>query len=165
MKPTTERCAGCGAVQEPGASCQECFDALLAFEYENPVAFGPVHHLTVASFYLQHPRGHAIAALDGWRDVLSQSLEANRAPRDILAEMRERFDGAKRVRDASAVTPEWWPREWPMTIRDVFDPTRPPPAVEEYVTRARAWAASVRRSLDERADPAARTAGRNSATR
>jgi hypothetical protein len=142
-------CADCGSVQDPGASCRECFDALLAFEYEHPAAFGAVHHLTVASFYLQHPQGYSLDALDAWRDVLKESLDATRTPREILATMSERFEGATRVRDRDAGTPEWWPDEWPMTIRDVLVPNRDLPAVDEYIARARAWAASVRRGLDE----------------
>jgi hypothetical protein len=142
-------CADCGSVQEADASCQQCFEALLAFEYERPVAFGAVHHLTVASFYLQHPRGHSLDALDAWRDVLTESIHGKRTPRDVLARMAARFEGARRVRDLDAATPEWWPNAWPMTVRDVLAPNRDLPTMDEYVERARAWAESVRKCLDD----------------
>jgi hypothetical protein len=142
-------CADCGSVQEPGASCRQCFDALLAFEYEHPIAFGAVHHLTVAAFYLQHPQGYSLDALNAWRGVLTESLNAKRTQRDILAAMTARFEGAKRVRDRDAAKPKWWPDAWPVTIRDVLAPNRDLPSVDEYVERARAWAASVRQCLDD----------------
>jgi hypothetical protein len=141
-------CADCGSVQEEGASCQQCFDALLAFEYEHPVAFGAVHHLTVSSFYLQHPQGYSLEALDAWRALLTESLQGRRTQREILAAMSARFEGAKRVRDRDGAKPKWWPEAWPMTIRDVFDPNRDLPAVDEYVERARAWAESIHQCLD-----------------
>jgi hypothetical protein len=145
-------CAECGSVEEPGAGCKECFEGLLAYEFERPVAFGAVHHLTVASYYLQHPRGYSLDALAAWRQVLDDALVAKRPPSEIMKAMSARFEGATRVRDRDAARPAWWPEAWPVTIRDVFNPNGEPPTVEAYVERARAWATSISQTLGEQ-DP------------
>lgn len=147
--PDMANCADCGSAAEPGASCKECFDALLAFEFEHPVAFGAVHHLTVTSFYLQHPRGYSLDALGAWRTVLVESPDEKRAPTEIMKAMSARFEGATRVRDRAASAPEWWPASWPITVRDVLNPNHDLPTVEEYVARAREWAAAVRKGLPD----------------
>jgi hypothetical protein len=51
-------CADCGAPAAEGETCRGMFDQLLAHEYALPEAFGAVHHLPVAVYSLQHPRGY-----------------------------------------------------------------------------------------------------------
>lgn len=147
-RPSATACAECGASQADGVSCRACFEALLAFENERPPVFGAVHHLTVACYFLQHPAGYVPAALDGWRELIAESLDDGETPRQMSTRMRRRFDGAKRVRDPSAVTPAWWPRVWPMTVRHVLSPAEPSPTAAEYMERARRWAAETRAALD-----------------
>ncbi len=50
----TNKCPECGAELPPGERCEERFNLCLALEYENPAAYGRVHHLTVACYMLQH---------------------------------------------------------------------------------------------------------------
>jgi len=142
-------CGDCGAVQPKGAACLSCFHALLAYENERPPAFGAVHHLTVATYYLQHPRGYTSDVLRAWRDLLSDALDAGgRAnPRDFLRRASRDFSGPIRVRDPEATPPEWWPRQWTMTIQSVITPDEVI-EVEEYVARARQWAAETRGALE-----------------
>jgi hypothetical protein len=137
----------CGAVQSRGADCRACFHALLAFENERPIVFGAVHHLTVASYYLQDPSGDTDAALHMWRDVLADSLDGIATPHELLKCAGRQFNGANRVRDAGAVVPAWWSRGWPITVQGVLLPDEIV-SPEEYVRRARAWAAAIRSVLD-----------------
>ena len=148
MDSRVSPCPDCGGMQPPGASCRECFDALLAYEFERPAAFGAVHHLTVASYYLQHPKGYSLETLEAWREVVKAPQDSRRTQRDLLDAMSARFEGAKRVRDSRASIPGWWPASWPKTVRDAFDPNAPLPEVAAYVEAARAWAESVRDCLD-----------------
>ena len=141
-------CDQCAATQPDGASCRDCFDALLAYENERPQVFFAVHHLTVACFYLQHPRGYRHEVLAAWRSLLADALDDATPIPTLRQRMGRQFTGAKRVRDALAAVPPGWPASWPMTVVDVLDPREPLPSEEEYVARARQWADSVRRMLD-----------------
>jgi hypothetical protein len=141
-------CSGCGAAQPEGASCRECFDALLAFEAERPAAFGAVHHLTVAAYSLQHPAGYRAEVLESWHALLADALDGRASVAELRQRMGRRFAGATRVREAGARPPAWWPPAWPLTVRAAFDPRVPLPSVEEYVASAQKWAAAVRATLD-----------------
>ena len=145
----SDNCGECGAPQFAGARCVDCFHGLLAFENEHPPAFGAVHHLTVASYYLQHPRGYKTEALEMWRSAIADSLAGRAGHRDLRRRARARFEGATRVRNAAAISPPGWPMTWPVVILDVYDPRNEPPDAASYVERARAWAASVISQLDE----------------
>ena len=146
MAETTDECPDCGAVQQR-AACLSCFHALLAYENERPTAFGAVHHLTVATYYLQHPRGYTFDVLRAWRDLLADALDGRAAPREFLRRVSRDFSGPVRVRDPEATPPQWWPRRWTMTIQSVITPDEPL-EVEEYVARARHWAAEARALLE-----------------
>lgn len=135
-------CTECG-----GESCEDCFHALLAYEAERPEAFGAVHHLTVSCFYLQHPRGYAHTTLRAWRELVSDALEVRTNVAQIRARNEREFGGATRVRDAGSEAPATWPRNWPLHVCDVIRPGDTP-SVDDYVRRARDWAAAVRATLD-----------------
>jgi hypothetical protein len=141
------RCPDCGAEQRAGESCEECFHALLAFEAERPEAFGAVHHLTVACYYVQHPRGYSSATLRAWRELIADALDDTASVAQLRARNERRFGGAARVREPNASPPEAWPREWNCHVADVIRPGESL-AVGDYVRRARAWAESVRATLD-----------------
>jgi len=143
------RCLECGATRTEGVSCLDCFHALLAYENEHPPAFGAVHHLTVACYYLQHPTGYAAAALEMWRSLLADALEKGTRPAEFLRRASATFEGATRARDPDAGIPDGWPSSWPVTVRDVLTPDESP-AASEYIARAMRWARSTRTTLSER---------------
>lgn len=142
----TSRCDQCGAGYEVGFDCESCFHALLAFENENPPAFGAVHHLTVIAYYLQHPRGYPEATLNLWREFLDDALAGRATPSQLQQRARAKFEGAKRVRDELAEVPIGWPTKWPMAVQQVIRPEESI-GVDEYVGRARTWAEAVSRRL------------------
>lgn len=145
---TPEACESCGGTSVAGETCRDCFDALLAFENERPQAFGAVHHLTVPSYFLQHPAGYSMEILGEWRVMLAEILDGRSTARELQARAGRRFAGARRVRDAHAQPPAWWPRAWPMSVHDVLRPDEQLPTVGEYVARARSWASATRTALD-----------------
>src|SRR5678815_1476301 len=81
-------CPDCGAWVADNGSCRSLFDELLAHEYVFPAAFGAVHHLTVAAYYLQHPRGFSRAAIRGWRAIIAESLDGTATPAEFLTRAR-----------------------------------------------------------------------------
>jgi hypothetical protein len=139
-----DRCDQCGAARVRDSDCIACFHALLAFENERPAAFEAVHHLTVATYYLQHPRAYTADALTFWRDAIRASLEESTSSDEIRRRASLRFEGTTRVREPTAVPPVWWPSEWPITVQSVLQPGEDI-EVAEYVERARGWA---RETLD-----------------
>ena len=138
--PLTQSCNQCGAVYDDGTDCESCFHALLAYENERPAAFGAVHHLTVATYYLQHPAGYTREALAHWREIVGKALAGGDSAsiRDLRQLSSKRFEGSKRVREPGASPPAWWPAAWPLTIQSVFTPGIDID-VDSYVHRAREW--------------------------
>jgi len=143
-------CPDCGAIVADGSACRAMFDELLALEYAAPSAFGAVHHLTVAAYSLQHPRGYSRAVIRGWRTMIAESLDGLATPADFLRRAREEARrGVKlRVLEPGGEPPVGWPREWPMTVADVVVPLTDPPDAEGHIDRVRRWAASIRATLD-----------------
>jgi len=159
---TSERCRGCGAAHAAGApapACRAGFDRMLALEFELPAAFGPVHHLTVAAWQLQHPDGQTPAALHTWRAMVADALDGRATTDELRRRTGRRFVGPARVRDAAAVAPPWWPRRWPITAADAASPddSSDDPSVGRdpaaHAHRVLQWAASVRATLDRAAPP------------
>ena len=147
MEHSAARCDECGALHSGGVTCRACFEALLAFENERPAAFGAVHHLTVACYFLQHPRGYNESALQMWRDLLADALDGRAAPRDLLKRAGRQFRGVRRVRDAQATVPAWWPPKWPVTVDAVLRPDESP-TIDTYIQRAYEWAGQTRAQLE-----------------
>ena len=146
MENPAARCDECGALHRGGVTCRACFEALLAFENERPVAFGAVHHLTVACYFLQHPRGYNASALQMWRDLLADSLDGRVTAKDLIRRAGRQFNGARRVRDPRAALPAWWPPAWPVTVDAVLRPDEQP-TIDTYVQRAYEWAGQTRAQM------------------
>ena len=148
-------CPDCGAPIADNASCRSLFDELLAHEYAFPTAFGAVHHLTVATYYLQHPRGFSRAAIRGWQAIIAESLDGTATPAEFLRRARARSDTRVKIREADAEPPDGWPRTWPMTVADVVVPPGEVPNAEGHIRRVTEWAKATRATLDALALPAA----------
>lgn len=142
------RCPDCGAPIEDDSTCRALFDELLAHEYAFPPAFGAVHHLTVASYSLQHPRGYSPGAIRMWRTIVAESLDGLATPEDFLRRARAEFGDGVRVREPGSQPPDGWPHEWPMTVADVVVPPNETPDAAGHIDRVRRWAASIRATLD-----------------
>jgi hypothetical protein len=124
------------------------FEQLLAHEYAFPPAFGAVHHLTVAAYSLQHPRGYSRDAVRMWRVIVGESLDGLSTPSDFLQRARAQFGGGVRVKEPGAEPPDDWPRTWAMTVADVIAPEGEAPSAEKHIERVRQWATSIRSTLD-----------------
>ena len=141
------RCPDCGAPIGDKSSCRSLFDELLAHEYLFPTAFGAVHHLTVAAYYLQHPRGFSLAAMRGWHTIITESLDRAATPAEFLRRARTRSDARVKIRERDAEPPDGWPRTWPMTVADVVVPSGDVPNAEGHIHRVTQWAQAIRETL------------------
>jgi hypothetical protein len=120
----------------------------LAFEAERPNVFGAVHHLTVATYSLQHAAGYRREVLAAWHRLLADALDGHATIDTLRRRLGQEFAGSTRVREPGAQPPDGWPTDWPVHVQDVFSPLAALPSEDEYVARARVWAASVRTVLD-----------------
>jgi len=149
-------CPDCGAPIADNGSCRSLFDELLAHEYAFPAAFGAVHHLTVAAYYLQHPRGFSRAAIRGWRSIITESLDGAATPAEFLRRARAPSDAkvrTVRIRERGTQPPEGWPRAWPMTVADAVVPPGEEPNADGHIRRVTQWAKAIRETLDALALP------------
>jgi hypothetical protein len=116
------------------------FEQLLAHEYALPEAFGAVHHLTVTTYSLQHPRGYSRDAIRMWQIIIAESLAGLSTPATFLERARAHFTGGIRVRQPGAEPPEGWPHTWPMTVADVVAPHDEEPSASAHIERVLRWA-------------------------
>jgi hypothetical protein len=90
-------CPECGAGFPPGEECVDRFNACLALEFENPGSYGAVHHLTVATYMLQHPSRYS---REGWlatRKLLVDFLRNGKTTEQVRRENRRRFEGGNKT--------------------------------------------------------------------
>ena len=129
-------CPGCGAAD---GLCRSRFEEYLALEFPN-AGYGAVHHLTVATYMVQHS---SKLTPDGWRyerALLREFLIENKPPAQVRKEAKNRLDSGKRAfriksRDRLPVMAK---STWSKTILDVRAET-----AEQYREDVSAWARSV----------------------
>ncbi|HET6847144.1 MAG TPA: DUF5946 family protein [Anaerolineales bacterium] len=124
-------CRECG-----GIDCEARFHECLALEFADP-EYGVVHHLTVATYMLQHS---ARLSLEGWlfeRQLLEDFILNGADPAQIRRAHRADVDNARRKFKFRSINgrPLFDNFAWPMTILDVRK--EPPRAYREDIT---AWA-------------------------
>jgi hypothetical protein len=129
-------CPDCGA---PDAACHARFDELLALEFTR-ASFGAVHHLTVATFMLQHS---SRLTLEGWlyeRALLREFLVANKPPALVRRENKNKVDSGKRDFNIKSKTgqPVIGKIPWMKTILDVHTDN-----ADTYCADVKAWARAV----------------------
>ena len=135
-------CPECGA---PDNLCQTRFDECLVLEFTD-AGYGAVHHLTVATYMVQHS---SKMTREGWmyeRDLLREFLVENKTPAMIRKQIKDTVDSGKRTfkfksRDGVPVINK---TTWTKTILDV-----PTGNAEVYGEDVTAWARSVLEEAEE----------------
>jgi hypothetical protein len=112
-----EPCPECGA---PETACEVRYHACLALEFSDP-GYGAVHHLTVATYTLQHS---SKLTCTGWlemRQLLHEFLVENKAPAAIRQQNKDKVDSGKRQFKIKSKTGERIisKSSWTKTICDV----------------------------------------------
>jgi hypothetical protein len=134
-----ENCSFCGAEFPAGEQCRGYFDQCLAFEYENPTAYGAVHLLTVACYMLQHNAYSRDVWLEA-RNMVTQFLDKGITPLSIRKQNRQKLDSGHRTWSVTkgAKLSEFYSIHWSRTIADVrLD------SPEHFCADVRVWAASI----------------------
>lgn len=129
-------CPECGALDN---LCQSRFDEFLVLEFTDP-GYGAVHHLTVATYMLQHS---SRMTRPGWlheRELLREFLVENKPPSYIRRQNKDLVDSGKRTftfksKDGKPVIDK---TTWKKTIMDVRAED-----AETYCKDITAWAKSV----------------------
>jgi len=129
-------CPECGA---PDRLCQTRFDEFLVLEFTD-AGYGAVHHLTVATYMVQHS---SKMTREGWsceRDLLRQFLVENKSPATIRRQIRDTVDSGKRTFTFKSKdgVPVIHKTAWTKTILDVRTEN-----AEVYCKDITAWARSV----------------------
>jgi len=132
-------CPECGALDN---LCQTRFDEFLVLEFTD-AGYGAVHHLTVATFMVQHS---SRMTREGWlfeRDLLREFLVENKPPAFIRKQNKDLVDSSKRKFKIKSTTglPVIDKTTWTKTILDVRAEN-----AEVYCEDINAWAKAV---LDE----------------
>jgi hypothetical protein len=131
-------CPLCGAEFPAGEQCRERFDQCLAKEFENPTTYGAVHHLTVASYMLQH-NAYSRQGWLGTRELLVQFIREGKTPTQVRAQNRRKLDSQHRkwsITKGEKISTEGW--VWTRTIAGVRLDTP-----ERYCADVELWAKSV----------------------
>ena len=129
-------CPECSA---PDNLCQTRFDEFLILEFTD-AGYGAVHHLTVATYMVQHS---SKLTREGWlfeRDLLREFLVENKPPAFIRKQNKDLVDSGKRKfkiksRDGLPVINK---TTWTKTILDVRVEN-----AEDYCDDVTAWARSA----------------------
>ena len=135
-------CPECSA---PDNLCQTRFDEFLILEFTD-AGYGAVHHLTVATYMVQHS---SKLTREGWlfeRDLLREFLVENKPPAFIRKQNKELVDSGKRKfkiksRDGLPVINK---TTWAKTILDVRAEN-----TEIYCEDINTWAGSVLEEAEE----------------
>lgn len=129
-------CPECGA---PDKLCQTRFDEFLVLEFTD-AGYGAVHHLTVATYMVQHS---SKMTPEGWqyeRDLLREFLIEKKTPATIRKQIKDTVDSGKRTFRFKSKTgiPVIDKTTWTKTILDVRAEN-----AEVYCEDINAWARSV----------------------
>ena len=129
-------CRECGAANN---LCQARFDEFLILEFTD-AGYGAVHHLTVATFMVQHS---SRMTPEGWiseRDLLREFLVEKKTPAMVRKQIKDTVDSGKRTFKFKSRTgvPVIGRTTWTQTILDVRAEN-----AEVYREDINAWARSV----------------------
>jgi len=135
-------CPECGATD---GLCQTRFDEFLILEFTD-AGYGAVHHLTVATFMIQHS---SKMTREGWmyeRELLKEFLIENKPPQLVRKQMKDTVDSGKRKfkiksRDGLPVINK---TTWTTTILDVRVEN-----AKDYCEDIDAWAKAVLEDMQE----------------
>jgi len=127
-------CPECGA-----ENCQARFDEFLVLEFGD-AGYGAVHHLTVATYLLQHS---SKLTREGWqceRELMREFLVENKPPAFIRMQNKDLVDSGKRTFAIKSKTgqPVISKTTWTKTIMDVRGDNG-----EIYCADVTEWARSV----------------------
>lgn len=144
------RCPECGGVWTEGATCQDHFHQMAAWELTDP-RLQEVHHLMVLCYHLQHPSLYSPEGLEWGKRLLVDFVDGGIATDEVRRRDRASLDSGRRKFKIRG-TPEAHgryarPVQWAMVAGDVTAG-----GTDAYCENVRAWARSVLRALRDSRD-------------
>ncbi len=73
-----QRCAECGGRLEEGKTCNDYFQQMLIWDFEDFTGAGAVHHLTVLCYHVQHPATYSKKGLEDAKAFLTEFVAKKR---------------------------------------------------------------------------------------
>jgi hypothetical protein len=136
---------GCPECGDRDNLCQARFDEFLILEFTD-AGYSAVHHLTVATFMVQHS---SRMTREGWmyeRELLREFLIENKPPAMIRKQIKDTVDSGKRTFKFKSKTgvPVIHKTSWTKTILDVRTEN-----ADVYCEDITAWARSVLEDVEE----------------
>lgn len=138
---TPHLCPACGAANADGRTCEDLFHQMLFWENEYPQHTLAVHHILVASYYIQHPHLYSPEGLQFSISLLAEfvaGVEGQAKGRQIRAAVQSgvRTFKIKGTPESHGSYPV--PIAWTLYAHDVTDAL-----IEGYDAAVRAWGASI----------------------
>jgi hypothetical protein len=137
MRDESSVCTECGAL---GGLCREKFDSMIAFEFEDPVVFDAVHHITVICFNLQHSSMFSDESLSWMRSTARAIVEEGLSPIELRERSRKMFSGKVKVLRNTPKTPS--KIAWSMTVLDIRTDNS-----DAYIKDVTTWAKSILKDM------------------
>lgn len=142
----SQHCPECGAAWSGGQTCETYFHQMLFWEAEFPAYGAEVHHLTVLSYFLQHPSLYSPEGLREARRLLAEFVEQGASPAEVRQRNRAQVDSSRRDWKITATATSHGAYAqavtWTMTSADVVAG-----GTDHYCANVRAWAKSITETL------------------
>jgi hypothetical protein len=125
------------------AGCRDKFESMLALEFESPMIFGAVHHITVICYNIQYPDDFTEASLAWMRSSLRAIMVDGLSAAELRKQVRKRTEEGLQVKRHTGSPKESPAMHWSMTVADIRldDP-------EVYCEDVNAWARSILKDLN-----------------
>lgn len=138
-----QTCPECGAAWTDERRCRDCFDQMLAWEFEDPGGAGAVHHLTVLCYHLQHPSLYSPDGLAWARAALAEFVEQGTSPQEMRRRSARALDSGTRAWKVTGAPASYAVQpHWTLTVVDAAAGER-----AGHCARVQAWARSVHAAL------------------
>lgn len=139
-------CPECGAEWRDGLTCDDHFNQMLAWDFEDPEGAGSVHHLTVLCFHIQHPSRYSPEGLNWALKLLDDAIIKGVSAVELRKQVGPLADSGKReihVTHHGIPGSHGRPIEWPLVAADITKD-----GIEVYCDRVKAWARSILNTLE-----------------
>ena len=140
-------CTECGASLIAGQSCRDSFNQMLAWDFQDPIGAGQLHHLTVLCYNLQHPSVYSPEALEEAKQVLTDFIVNNVSAKQMLAKQRQNFSSKNRDWKIQGTSERFGSYQqkinWTMTAADVVML-----GISSYSDSVLKWAKSISMDLN-----------------
>jgi len=139
-------CPECGAPLENVTECREYLNEMVKWDFEDFIGVGQIHHLTVLSYYLQHPSVYSAKGLENAKESLvefskhpvSYSEHGKYDRKHLGSDVRSwKITGTPEDHGQYATKPEWT-----MLASDVVRA-----GLGSYVPNVSAWSESILEAL------------------